>query len=226
MEVFDEFVAVSKKVEKEFRELCPWYRGVVSTAYNYIDPNDIIMRSKEAVSEDVYCNEKKVKILTIGRFTEQKGIDNAIRVSASLKKEKLDFHWFVVGYGPLESTYQSMIKEYDVSDCFTILGKKSNPYPYIKKCDLYVQPSRHEAFPIVILEAQILKKAIVCTNYDGADEQICNGVNGIIVPLNDNESLFKKLAELIQEPEKRLALSSELEKKSFDTELQEIVKHF
>lgn len=223
---YDEFVAVSKKVENEFSVLCPWYQGNTSTAYNYLDVNEIMNLAKYSVDDPIYFNGNKVRILTVGRFSEEKGIDLAIQVCSKLKKAELDFHWFLIGYGELENMYCNLIKENEVENCFTILGKKKNPYPYIKNCDIYVQPSRHEAFGLVVYEAKILKKAIVSTDFDGADEQIENGVNGMIVPVNDTAALFEEIARLIRCPEKRESLSKELEKWSPEDDLKEIVKHF
>lgn len=225
VQLYDEFVSVSKKVEKEFRSLCPWYQGNISTAYNYMDFNEIIELSKCDIAEDVYLNAKN-KILTVGRFSKEKGIDLAIIVASMLKEKKIRFHWFLIGCGDLEDTYRKLIDQYDVSDSFTILGRKSNPYPYIKKCDICVQPSRHEAYPLVIMEAKILNKPIICTDFDGADEQITNGENGIIVPLNDTAALFQAVSNLIQSPDKRDYFSKELEKWSPGDDLREIVKHF
>lgn len=222
---YDEFVAVSRKVENEFRSMCPWYVGHISTAYNYLDEQEIHQRSTEAIEEFIFTNEKEVKILTVGRFSEQKGIDLAIITAAMLKKEKLKFHWFLVGYGALEGLYRKLIEQYDVADCFTILGRKANPYPYIKNCDIYVQPSHHEAYSLVMIEAKILKKPIVCTDFNGADEQIENGTNGIIVPLNDAKALFGAISKLIMKPEIRASFSKQLETWSQGEVLREIIKH-
>lgn len=223
---YDEVIAVSRKVEMEFRDLCPWYQGKISTAYNYLDDAEIFERSEEPIEDDVYLQEKKVKLLTVGRFTEQKGIDYAIEAAALLKKEDVEFHWFLIGYGEQESLYRQLIDKYDIADCFTILGKRKNPYPYIKNCDVQVQPSRHEAYPLVLMEAKILKRPIVCTDFDGADEQIENGVNGIIVPLNQPRLLAEALSSLIQSPDTRKFLTKNLEKWTAGDDLKEIVKHF
>ena len=223
---YDEFVAVSKKVEKEFTELCPWYQGNVSTTYNFLDFDEIIERSKENIEDGIFLGNNTTKLLTVGRFSKEKGIDLAIEVCGMLKRAKLKFHWFLIGYGELEDEYNRLIKKYDVEDCFTILGKKTNPYPYIKQCDIYVQPSRHEAFGLVIKEAKILKIPIICTDFDGADEQIDNGVNGIIVPLNNTTALYEEISKLIKSPELREKLSKELDKWQADDDLKEIIKHF
>lgn len=223
---YDEYVAVSKKVEQEFRDLCPWYQGGISTAYNYLETEEILTLSNEKIDEPEFIDEKGIKLLTVGRFTEQKGMDIAIEACSLLKKQGVSFHWFLIGYGELEEKLRSLIKEYDIEDCFTILGKKTNPYPYIKNCDIFVLPSRHEAYPLTIMEAKILNRPIVCTNFDGADEQIDNGCNGIIAPLNDPMALCEKISELIASKETRDAFTKELEIWEPEDALKKIVKHF
>lgn len=223
---YDKFVAVSKKVENEFVTLCPWYCGETNTAHNYMNSDEIINLSEEIVEDDDFFCEDKVKLLTVGRFSKQKGIDFAIKACGLLKKARSDFRWYLIGYGEREDDYRKMIDEYGVADYFTILGKKTNPYPYIKNCDIYVQPSRHEAYPIALIEAKVLKRPIVCTDFDGADEQIENGVNGIIVPVGDTEKLTEELSKLIVSNERREALTKKLNEWKAEDDLNEIIKHF
>lgn len=83
-----------------------------------------------------------------------------------------------------------------------LLGKKSNPYPYIKACDIYVQPSRYEGKSITVREAQLLCKPVVVTAYPTATSQINDGIDGVIVPL-DNEGCARGLADFIRNEELR-----------------------
>ena len=75
-------------------------------------------------------------------------------------------------------------------------GKKENPYPYIKACDIYVQPSRYEGKSVTVREAQMLCKPVAVTAYPTAASQIQDGVDGVIVPL-DNEGCARGLANFI-----------------------------
>ena len=61
------------------------------------------------------------------------------------------------------------IKESGMEDEVIILGKKANPYPYIKKCDIYIQPSRYEGKAVTVLEAQMLGKPVVITDFPSSD---------------------------------------------------------
>ena len=65
-----------------------------------------------------------------------------------------------------------------------MLGKKINPYPYIKMADIYVQPSRYEGKAVTVVEAQILGKPIIITNYATADSQIRKDIDGYICELS------------------------------------------
>lgn len=81
-----------------------------------------------------------------------------------------------------------------------ILGKRDNPYPYIKACDLYVQPSRYEGKSITVREAQTLGCPVVITNYSTASSQITHGIDGMIVPL-DNAACAEALAKIVVDEE-------------------------
>lgn len=226
LDSYQEFVAVSKRVAEEFCELCPKYKDKVSIAYNILPVEEVIRKADEIIFDSVFMNEYKTKLLTIGRFTKQKGIEYVIECSSLLKKKGKPFHWYLIGYGELEGFYRKMIRKYNIEDCFTILGKKENPYPYLKKCDIYVQPSIHEADCISVKEAKIFCKPIVCTDFDGADEQIINEENGVIVPVRDVAALEKQIEHLIESSEARNKLSNALQNTVVVDEWEDIIAHF
>ena len=110
--------------------------------------------------------------------------------------------WHVVGDGDTRVKVESLIHDYHVEDNVILLGTRTNPYPYMKACDIYVQPSRYEGKSVTVREAQMLCKPVVVTNYPTASSQIKNGDDGVIVPL-DNEGCAKGLAEFILDTEKQ-----------------------
>ena len=79
-----------------------------------------------------------------------------------------------------------------------ILGKRTNPYPYMKACDIYAQPSRYEGKSVTVREAQMLCKPVVVTEYPTAESQIKNGIDGIIVPMA-NEGCAQGMANYIKD---------------------------
>ena len=77
----------------------------------------------------------------------------------------LDVTWYLIGYGGDEMLIRQKIAEAGMQDRVIILGKKDNPYPYMRACDLYVQPSRYEGKAVTVREAQLLGKPVVITDY-------------------------------------------------------------
>ena len=103
-----------------------------------------------------------------------------------------------------------------------LLGKRSNPYPYIKKCDIYVQPSRYEGKAVTVREAQILHKPVVITNFPTAYSQLRDDVDGIIVPM-DNRGCAEGITELILNKQKRNRLIENCRKTNYSN-LDELEK--
>lgn len=84
-----------------------------------------------------------------------------------------------------EQLIREKIKEENMEDIVIILGKKDNPYPYIKKCDIYIQPSRYEGKAVTVIEAQMLKKPVIITAFPSSVSQLEDGIDGVIVPMDD-----------------------------------------
>ena len=152
-----------------------------------------------------------MKLLSIGRFTHAKNYDNvpdiARRIVADYGID--DLRWYIIGFGGDEQLIRRNIDRAGMQEHVVLLGKKSNPYPYIKACDLYVQPSRFEGKSVTVREAQILCKPVVVTNYPTAHSQINDGVDGVIVPL-DNEGCARGIASVLADSALRQRLASYL----------------
>lgn len=92
-----------------------------------------------------------------------------------------------------------------MEDRVIMLGKKDNPYPYIKACDLYVQPSRYEGKCVSVLEAQMLGKPVVIARYATSASQLAEGVDGVIVP-KDNAGCAEGIARLLRNKKQMMDL--------------------
>ena len=137
-----------------------------------------------------------------GRFCEAKSYGNLPDITRRIFESGCDIKWYIIGFGSDEALIRQKIAEAGMQDHVIILGKKENPYPYIKACDIYVQPSRYEGKSVTVREAQILCKPVVVTNYPTASSQVQDGVDGVIVPM-DNEGCAKGLAEFILDEAKQ-----------------------
>ena len=123
-------------------------------------------------------------ILSVGRLWNQKGFDLAIDAAAVLKQQGIDFAWYIIGEGSLRAPLQKQIDALGLSDCFLLLGTRENPYPYMKHCDMLVQPSRYEGKSVVLDEAKMLCVPIVATAYPTVGDQIVDGKEGVITEMS------------------------------------------
>ena len=199
--IYDKIFGVSQAVMDAFCREYPTFKEKAAVFYNVINTNDIKHKAEENV--DIQFNKDKFNILTVGRLTEQKGYDIAIFTASILAKRGINFTWYVIGSGRDEKKLRKLAyKTYHLEKQFVFLGQKKNPYPYMKKCDLYVQPSRHEGYGITLMEARTLCRAILASDIPVFREQIVDGMNGYLTELNSN-SLADKIEYLYKNPVER-----------------------
>lgn len=193
-EKFDKIFAVSNEANKKLNELIPNTVNKSEVLLNIISKELVCEMANEAIKFD--DNFDGIKIVTVGRLSKEKGQDLAIKALYKLKKDGYKVRWYCVGDGNNRKEYEALIKEKNLKDDFILLGSTPNPYPYIKKADIYVQTSRHEGYCLTLAEAKCLCKPIVTTNFIGAYEQIKDKVNGFIVEINEDE-IYEKVKYII-----------------------------
>ena len=213
-ERFDKIFAVSNECKKKLDEIIPAVRNKSEVLLNIVS-EDLINEMSES-NIDFDDNYKGIKIITVGRLSKEKGQDLAIKALAKLKKDRYDVKWYCIGEGNSRQEFEQLIKEYNLENDFLLLGATSNPYPYIKNADIYVQTSRHEGYCLTLAEAKALNKPIVTTDFIGAYEQIKNNENGIIVSCNEND-LADAIKKLIGEKEICSRFSNKLREEKIDT---------
>lgn len=185
--ISDTCVDILKKVFPEFKEKIVCLPNITSST---------ILRKR---AEEFFPQEYEkdvINILSIGRLSEQKGFDIAIKAAKILKQNGQSFKWFIIGTGELQNELSELINENDLEMNFILLGARENPYPYIKNCSIFVQPSRFEGKSVVLDEAKILACPIIATNYPTVKDQLQEGVEGMIVPM-DAEGISKGILSVI-----------------------------
>lgn len=192
---YDKIVSISPEVTKSFLARFPGLASKIIQIENIIPSEYVLTRSSEfSVHTDVHGD---IILLSIGRYCLQKNFDNVPDIARRIVDAGFSkLKWYIIGYGGDEQLIRKKIAEAKMEKHVIMLGKKANPYPYIKACDIYVQPSRYEGKSVTVREAQILQKPVVITNYPTAKSQITDGVDGVIVPL-DNEGCAQGIANFI-----------------------------
>lgn len=203
---FDYIASISSEAAKTFLQVFPTLAPKIIEIENILSSAFVRDRAEEFKATELLTDKKYLNLLSVGRFCEAKNYDNVPdicnKILGILKGEGVDIRWYIIGFGGYEELIRQKIAEAGMQEHVIILGKKENPYPYIKACDIYVQPSRYEGKSVTVREAQMLYKPVVVTNYPTASSQIQNGDDGVIVPM-DNEGCAKGLAEFIFDKQKQ-----------------------
>lgn len=202
-DAYDKIYAVSEGVKETFIKTFPSLKEKVDVFENILSENFIREQARIIPEEDVLKSDNNsIKLLSVGRFTSAKNFDNVPFICRMLIEKGINIKWYLIGYGGDENLIRRNIENAGMQDVCIILGKKSNPYPYMAACDFYVQPSRFEGKAVTVREAQILCKPVIIANYKTARSQVQDGIDGVIVP-QENDKMAEAIASFIQDKSKQ-----------------------
>lgn len=204
---YDYIASISDAVTENFLNVFSSLKDKIVLIENIL-PERLVKEQAKAFSVESEMPVKGIRLLSIGRFCHQKNFDNVPQICRKLLNAGLDVYWYLIGFGPDEPLIRERITEAGMEERVIVLGKIENPYPYLKACDLYVQPSRYEGKAVTVREAQMLGKPVVITRYATSSCQLEENVDGVIVPM-DNESCAAGIAQLLHNPEQMRNLVDE-----------------
>lgn len=210
--LLDGIFCVSEDCMKQLISCCPSCRNKTAVLHNVVNTSEIIAKGTEYTP----WNDDICTITTVGRLSPEKGQQMIPQTVRMLLDAGYDIRWYLVGDGPLREEIEQEIRKYDVSDRVILLGTKTNPYPYIKNCKIYVQPSFSEGYCTTTMEAKVLCKPVVTTDAPGMREQFVSGENGLIVDAMTPEALFEGIRTLLDHPELCRKFEEKLRQESFD----------
>lgn len=192
---YDKIVFVSKDNLEKFADLYKKIsRDKLKLIYNYIDAENV--KEKSNFKLDVTFEKDKLNFITVARLTKQKAIDRLLKVHINLIKNGFIHNIYMIGEGPEKEALEQMVKDNNVSSTFKILGKRENPYPYIKNADVFCLLSAYEGYGMVIEEAKILDKFIIIT--DTAAREALNGYSNSVIVDNSEEGIYNGLKQIIE----------------------------
>ena len=185
------FICVSEQLKKALLDIEPEAQAICS--HNFLDFEEI-----RRLSGEITDPLPERYIVNVGRLTEVKSQDFLIRIMPKLPD---DIKLLLVGDGKFKLRLKQIAEQYNCSDRVVFLGKRDNPYPYIKNAKVLVHTSQKEGFGLIFLEALILNTPIVATESIGGMRDIMKGeiLSQQIVP-RDPELLAEKIVETIKAP--------------------------
>jgi len=145
---------------------------------NMIIPEEI-KKAAEAF-EPFEKEEGKTILVSVGRMSAEKHmIDTVDAMRLLVERGHRDVIWYLVGDGVERSAIEQRIREYGLETHFRLVGNQPNPYPYVKKADVFVHPSRVESQGLTVLEAMALGKLCVVVRSEGTDEFVRDEINAL-----------------------------------------------
>ena len=210
----DRMFFVSNHTLNSFLDKFTMDRSKCTVYYNPIDRQEIL--DKAGLSCEPEFDPAFINLLTVGRVSAEKGQDMIPAVTRRLLDAGHNVRWYIVGDGDTRPKVESLIRQHGVEENVILLGTKTNPYPYMRSCDLYVQPSYTEGYSTTICEAGMLGKAIVGTKPSGGIyDQITNGEDGFIVDATV-DGLAEGIRTLIEDKALRNQFETNIQKKNFE----------
>lgn len=178
----------------------------ISIIYNSVEVNEIGI--KNGTLEDLK-NKNKIIIGTIGRLTEQKGIDIFIKSISKVVKSNKNVVGVIVGDGENRNVLENLVKDLNIEKNIIFLGYQKNVFDIIKQLDFIILASRWEGFPLTPIEVFSMKKTIIASNIDGNNEIVKHEYNGLLFEKDNIDELSNKIEELVMDEAKITKLEKE-----------------
>ncbi|MEM9053096.1 MAG: glycosyltransferase [Bacteroidota bacterium] len=142
----------------------------------------------------------KYRILCVGRLEKQKGFDILLDALRLIKHE-LSTKVEIVGDGGERALLDNLIAQNDLEEIVELhgLGTREQVKDKMQKCDLFILPSRHETFGIVLAEAMACGKPVVATQC-GGPESIVTTDTGVLCPMENPEALAEAIKQALSKP--------------------------
>ena len=199
---YDKIVSISEDVTRNFLKVFPSLADRIIERPNLVPEGYVKAKAEDIPQEQIVAEMPKpagrMNLLSVGRFSYPKNYDNVPDICRRIRGKGVDAKWYLIGFGGEEDLIKRKIEEAGMREYVVILGKRDNPYPYMKACDVYVQPSRYEGDPMTVHEATALGKPVVLTSFPTVDS-VKKRIPGCTVVPVDNEGCAAAIAAFVQD---------------------------
>jgi len=159
-------------------------------------------------SLDLQTGQELVTVGLAARLVTEKGIDNAIRACAKLRREDLSLTLKIAGRGGARREFENLAADLGIRDAVEFCGEISDMASFFRQVDIALMPSMAEGLPLFVLEAMAAGRPVVATNIAGIPEAVTNGVEGLLVPAGDVDAMADALGRLARSRELRLEMGA------------------
>jgi glycosyltransferase involved in cell wall biosynthesis len=194
----DTVVAVSNGVADDLSNMLKLPRADITVVYNPVVSDFLVKSSQKKIDHAWLESERTPVILGVGRLTEAKNFATLIK-AFSILVENIPAKLIILGEGKQRGHLENIIKQLNLTDKVDLPGFIENPYPFMKKCELFVLSSIWEGLPTVLIEALSLGAKVISTDcHSGPREILEDGKWGTLVPINNVNSLAQAMLDSLQ----------------------------
>lgn len=195
------------------------FQNPIGVLYNTIETDEIINKSAESI-DNINFSKDCFNICSVGKITQVKGFDRLAKIHKRLLDEGIVNHIYLFGVGEDKDKLQTYLNENNLLNTFTFMGYNTNPYKYVKNCDLYVCSSYSEGFSTSVTESLIVGTPVVTTLCSGMQEMLGENNEYGIVTENNEDALYEGIKRMLTEEGllEYYAKQAEVRGKRFSTE--------
>ena len=194
---------IKNKIVKEKKSIVLG-RGSISG----VDTNKFILDDQLSndIRKELNINPTTIIFMFLGRLKIDKGVLDLVDAFLQLKKKHNNIYLLLVGIDEESIERKIRYKHDDRIDSINFYGPTNFPEKILQVCDVFCLPSYREGFGTSILEASLLKKAVICSDTYGLRDTVIENETGLIHKIMDVKSLIYQMEKLIENKELRISL--------------------
>lgn len=229
LEKCDKIILICNEMKKEFQGKIEGLNDKIEVIYNLFDIEKIRENSENLIEETEETKKllKEKYILMVSRIDLKAKDFTTLFKAYSLFNKKDEYRLILLGDGKNQDKLilNKEIKKLGLEERVIFLGKRKNPYPWIKNANLLVHSSKTEGFGLVLVEAQILETIIIASNCKvGPKEVLNNGKSGILVKVGDYKEMAQKMDMVLKNNFDKNKYIEEMKKSILRFEKKEVIK--
>lgn len=195
---FDYTACVSQWVMDYFIHTFDFKRNI-GVLYNTIETAEIIKKANENI-DNVILDKNVLNIISVGKIIAVKAFMRLAHIHKKLLDDGIKNHIYILGIGDEQTKIEKYLSENNLTETFTFLGYSTNPYKYVKACDLYVCSSLSEGFSTSVTESLIVGTPVVTTLCSGMQEMLGENNEYGIVTENNEDALYEGIRKMLTTP--------------------------
>lgn len=221
----DRIIAVSEGVAKDLVESLDLPEGLVTAIHNPVVDEDLYELAEEPIDHPWLEGEQPV-LLSVGRLVPQKDYAVLLRAFSRIRKKR-PIRLIVLGEGTERRRLERDAQRLGIRADVDFPGFVKNPFPFMRKCTVYVMSSRFEGLPGALIQAMACGAPVISTDCpSGPSEIVDSGSNGFLVPVGDDQKMAATIESLLDNPALRRSFSEAGRRAVAEFEVSPMIRHY